>query len=256
MAANNYTLSLTFTPIVSVAYGATTYVPGTGTITVTPASGLSAVQIQSLSVSGTSTVLSYALSTSMALPALLTWNGAAGTTITYNVSVNNLALHASSIAASATVYGTALGILSAGSSGTVLSGVSYSTADAFTAYGDAAVPSAGVTNFAATAGDRSVVLTWTNPVGIADLAAIQVRRSTTAIASASEGDLVYSGLLTTYTDAGFPDIYTNGYLHYVAYSMDNVGKTSTSVAAASAHPTYMTWDSQLEHGRLYILGTF
>ena len=264
MADNNYTLLFNLSALGTVGYGTTKYSMGSALLqTVDPAYGLSAVVLQNLSVSGSNSTVKYALSADTMFPKTLTWDGTTGQSIFFNVSANNLTLHAANLATTLIVYSTAYGVLSSGSTGTVLSGVSASDVLAFTAAGDAAAPAA-VTLLSATGWlsggvqlisslDRQIKLDWVNPVD-ADVAAIKVRRlDSHPVTAVTDGSEVYSGLLTTYTDL-LADAQAGNNIFYGVYTVDNVAKTSDIVQLSATCNFGGVWASVVEHGRLYVEG--
>ncbi len=82
-------------------------------------------------------------------------------------------------------------------------------------------PPGMVTNLLATVQADAVVLTWNNPTD-SDFDGIQVRRDTLATPTASTGTLVYSGMVSSYTD----DTITPGQNYiYAVFTRDATGNT-------------------------------
>ena len=94
-----------------------------------------------------------------------------------------------------------------------------------------------VTNFKADQGDTQIKLSWDNPT--TDFLGVKIQRKTDYYpASAAEGDNVYDGSGTSFTDTGL----TNGArYYYTAFSYNKPGNYSSG-ALASAIP----WVSQLQ----------
>lgn len=81
---------------------------------------------------------------------------------------------------------------------------------------------ANITGLRAVAGDKHILLYWTNPVD-ADFAGVMIRRSTTSFPDRNEGTLVYDGFGETFgSEVSFDDRnLTNGVLYYYSiYSYD------------------------------------
>lgn len=229
-----------------------------------PTSGLSAMQITGAGIVGSPTYFS-ALSTNTALPALMINDGSGSATRIYGSFVfDNTWLHANNENKTFSTYICTYADASYLSGGTgetlnvLQSGVvDYEVYGPYTlvALGDAGAPTLSISGLSATGSDRSVLLEWVNQ-SYADLSAIKIRRSTSPITAVTDGTLVYTGLLSTYTDTSFDPSETGVNLYYAGYSMDNVGKNSTITtgATAVAVASWMNWSSLAEHSRLYVEG--
>lgn len=252
LANNNYTIAIAVDAMGDVAYGSTVTVAGSAeAYNIDPAYGLSAIRVQTLAVSGSNSI-PLVLSASRVIPASITWDGAIGELINFTVSANNQGLHASAISGTFVVYASGYGILSGGSTGTVQNGTSLGSDISFVALGDVGAPS-GISAFTATTGSMIIDLTWAYPVD-SDLVSINIRKSlTTPITSVTEGSLIYSGLLTSYSDNDFANESAGSWIQYGAYSIDNVGKAST-ISTLSATMDFHGWVNAYEHARLYIQG--
>jgi subtilisin-like proprotein convertase family protein len=101
--------------------------------------------------------------------------------------------------------------------------------------GDTTPPSAP-TGFAATTGDMQIVLNWANP-GDSDFAGVEIRRSTSSAPSTvTDGDSVYTGILTTYTNTGL----TNGTTYYYSIFAKDAVPNWSARATVSETPADTT----------------
>lgn len=90
MADNEFTLGITITLPVSVAFGATVYAPATAEAhTFVPTYGISALELHSFSTSSNDAHLTYALSAAQALPVTLTYDGVTTPKFYFNVGITN-----------------------------------------------------------------------------------------------------------------------------------------------------------------------
>ncbi len=95
------------------------------------------------------------------------------------------------------------------------------------------VPPANVSNFAVAPGDSLNVLTWQNPIDV-DFAGVLIKRSTSGFpADPSQGETVYNGTATNYTDRGL----TNGVTYYYTAFAYDTSLNYASGALASGMPT-------------------
>lgn len=90
-------------------------------------------------------------------------------------------------------------------------------------------PPGVITGLNLTAGDKQVIMTWSNP-GDADFAGVVIRRSTTAApATEADGDEVYDGYTINYADNGL----TNGTLYYYSiFTKDWIPNFSAAVSGS------------------------
>jgi uncharacterized protein (DUF427 family) len=254
------TTSNPFSSPVTLAYGSTGKYIGTVEFSLLNlcVSSVSAVSVDAMTAgfSGANPVVVFALEGGASLPYLLTLSLTDPTItipLSYSVSANNNYLHASTVVANISSAISATARLSAGGVTWGAETTAYSNA-AFgngfiNALGDAANPNP-VSSLVATAGDKSVVLTWNNPVD-ADWASTTVEQGLSPVSAIGAGTVIYTGVLssTTATAAAL-----NGEAQYFGvYTTDNVAKNST-VVQASATPTWGIWTSLAEHSRLYVEG--
>jgi len=228
--------------------------------TFSPAFGITALNIDSISISGNQSIpaFSIGLSGGVTLPFEFKWDGATATpeALWFYITADNTALHADDFITNMVVGVSSTGTaLSAGLSGseTMIDGTWTSSIGTITALGDAGAPS-GVSGFTITTQDQSLLLSWTNSI-VGDVSGTIVKRSLTGVPSAySEGTTVYNGALATYTDGAAND--SNQNYFYAAFAYDNVGSYATlsDGATGSASPQFGIFKSLAEHSRLYEQG--
>lgn len=96
-----------------------------------------------------------------------------------------------------------------------------------------AVPPALPTGFSSVSGNSQLQLSWVNPSD-ADFDRVMIRRSTSAFpTSESEGDLIYAGSGTTYTDT---TVEPNGIYYYSIFASDTLGHWTTTPVTLRAWP--------------------
>jgi len=96
------------------------------------------------------------------------------------------------------------------------------------------LPPAAVSQFAATQGDGSITLTWSNPAD-ADFQAVRVMRATDTVpVSAADGELLYTGADHAYLDTGL----RHGQAYYYAAFAQDASGNFAAAATASATCAY------------------
>jgi len=259
MADFNYTITNTNNENLSatVAYGTTSsLLTGELQATFNPASGISAVNIGTIGLSGDTTYFSAISTDSGEFPITLINTAGVSQIVTFGVTYDNTRLHADDETQNVLFTSYSSGAsLSAGQVGTIQSaGTSYNPNYAtLTALGDAGAPS-GISGFTVTAGDREVAIAWVNSAE-SDVSGTLVQRSLTVVPSAyTEGTTVVNTTGSSYTDTSAND--SNVTYYYAGFSYDNVGEYSSlsSSATGSASPTYHRWESQKEFLRKKLLG--
>jgi hypothetical protein len=228
MADNEYTLGITTTLPSSVAFGATVYAAATAQPhTFVPSyDGVSALELRSFSASASNSTLTYTISAPQAFPVQLTWDGANASKFVFNIKIDNNSPDANTtgtVVFDVSSLGTAL---SSGGSGSMHDSISETSPATVIALG---APASAITAFTATPYASYIKLDWVKPSG--DLTSINVKRSlTTTVNHVSVGELIYTGLLTTYNDTS--SVGLSGF-YYGAYAIDGDGNVST-VTSVSA----------------------
>jgi hypothetical protein len=225
-------------------------------------SSVTAVRIDEMTmgnaVSSSPTAYTFTIS-GAALPRTLVVDGSTTEYIGYTVTVNNDYLHANTDNLILSSYMTAYAEISAGTTqgaetSSYRGNFMTSNPGVLVVLGDSAAPDP-VTGLTATAGDKQVALTWTNPA--ADWVTVTVEQSIVApVTAVGMGTAVYTATSLSMSAVDLTvAAYSDETYYYGVYATDDVGKTSL-VVEASAQPTWGIWTSQLEHGRLYIQGEF